>query len=346
MSSPIAHADQAQKSRSWFRIFFVVLAFLAAVAVAAVLAVVVVGKNVADTFDSSVTVLPDTFPAEEERPPAATDGSQTFLLLGSDTRGNISQDDLDGAQDGRSDSMMVMRIPGDREGIYVMSIMRDSWVDIPGYGFNKINAAMAYGGVPLTVQTVEDLVGTRIDHVALIDFEGFKGLTDALGGVTLTNPTAFTTRPIEGEISFPAGSIHLNGQEALAFVRERKSFAEGDYRRVKNQQLYMKAVMSTFLSRGTLTSPAKVEEAVGAIGEYMVVDQDFTSGYIIGLLPSMRNLRTGDITFFTIPTAGAGMSADGQSIIELDPERMALLRQAFQDDTLNEYVASQDLTAY
>ncbi len=346
MSAPMTHAHAPQKKNRALRIALIVLASLAAIMLAGVLALVLVGKNVADTYDASVTVMQETFPEETNRPPAATDGSQTILLLGSDTRGTIDHDDIDGGQDGRSDSMMVMRIPGDRDGVYVMSIMRDSWVNIPGHGYAKVNAAMAYGGIPLTVETVEDLLGTRIDRVALIDFEGFKGLTDALGGVTVKNETAFSTRSSNGGMTFEAGNIHLNGEEALAFVRERKAFAEGDYRRVKNQQAFLKSAMQTFISRGTLTSPAKVQEAVGAIGEYMVVDEGFTSGYIIGLLPSMADVRSSDFTFFTLPTAGVSTSPDGQSIIELDPERMALLRQAFQDDTLGEYVATQDLNSY
>ena len=72
-----------------------------------------------------------------------------------------------------------------------MSIMRDNWVPIDGHGYNKINAALAFGGVPLMVSTVENFIDTRIDHVAVIDFEGFKGLTDALGGVTVSSPVAF-----------------------------------------------------------------------------------------------------------------------------------------------------------
>ena len=90
--------------------------------------------------------------------------------------------------------MMLVHIPADRKGAYVTSIMRDTWLDIPGHGKAKINAAFAYGGVPLAVQTLEGLLDTRIDHVAAIDFEGFKGLTDALGGVEINNPIAFSPR--------------------------------------------------------------------------------------------------------------------------------------------------------
>ena len=76
----------------------------------------------------------------------------------------------------------------------MMSIMRDNWVEIQGHGEAKINAAFSYGGLPLAVNTVENFIGARIDHVALIDFESFKGLTDSLGGVTVHNTVPYTAQ--------------------------------------------------------------------------------------------------------------------------------------------------------
>ncbi len=333
--------SRRRKRWTWGKTLLVITGGLALILVGAVLWVLLWGKGVADTFDSQTTVV-EAFPEESTRPQKASDGVETILLLGSDTRAEIDPDDINAAQDARSDTIMVVRIPEDRETIFTMSIMRDAWVDIPGYGEAKINAAMAYGGVPLTVEVVEDLIGPRIDRVAMIDFQGFQGLTDALGGVTLTNPTAFTS----GEYDFEAGNIHLNGAEALQFVRTRKAFAEGDYRRVQNQQAYIKAVVSTLLSRGTLTDPGRIKAAVEEISPYLTVDEGLTSAYLLGLLPSLRNVRAGDIVFFTAPTEGTGTSEDGQSIILLDPIRMAELKKAFETDTLAEYVESADLSAY
>lgn len=342
MTKTKAHVRRStKKKRSWGRSALILLGILAAVLLAIVLALVVFGWRLGNTFDHNTTAV-EAFPAEEVRPVATDDGSQTILLLGSDTRGEIDPADIDADQDSRSDVIMVVRIPADRESAYVMSIMRDAWVDIPGVGEAKINAAMAYGGVPLTVQTVESLIGSRIDRVALIDFEGFKGLTDALGGVTVNNPGEFST----GEFTFPAGNIKLNGNEALTFVRTRYSFGEGDYRRVQNQQAYLKGVVTTVLSRGTLTSPTKIQNSVTEISKYLTVDDGFDSGYLIGLLPSLRDLRTSDITFFTAPTAGVSTSADGQSIVLLDWPRMEKLKEAFETDSLANYVATEDLTAY
>src|SRR5699024_12520784 len=123
----------------------------------------------------------DRFPEEALRPEISTpaegqdDPAVNILLLGSDSRADTSKPILDDLGN-RADSIMVAHIPSDRSGVQIMSIMRDSWVDIPGHGQSKINAAMAYGGVPLMVQTVEGLIDQRIDHIAVIDFNGFKNL--------------------------------------------------------------------------------------------------------------------------------------------------------------------------
>jgi LCP family protein required for cell wall assembly len=202
--------------------------------------------NLANTFNSKTETIATAFPDEAERP-AKSDGSMNILLLGSDVRGGSGEsENLNGVPNGgRSDTMMLMHIPSDRQNVYVMSIMRDTWTDIPGYGEHKINAATSFGGVPLLVQTLEDLFETRVDHVAIIDFAGFQSLTDALGGVEIDNPAAFNAVGQDGTF-FPQGVQTLDGESALKFVRERKAFSDGDYQRVKNQQLFVKAVMARF----------------------------------------------------------------------------------------------------
>lgn len=334
--------SSAKKSRpTWLKVLAVIVGLLLLVVLAAAIAVFTFGKRVADTYDSGVTVVEEAFPDEADRPQEQDTKAQTILLLGSDTRSAIDPDDVNAAQDSRSDVIMVLRIPADREQAFLVSFMRDSWVDIPGYGEAKLNAAMAYGGVPLTVQVIEGLIGSRIDHVAMVDFAGFKGLTNTLGGVQVQNANEFST----GDFHFPAGTIELDGTEALAYVRARYPFADGDYQRVRNQQAYLRGLVSSLVSRGTLTSPGKIQDAVAAISPYLTVDPGMDSGYLLKLLPSMRSIRTADLEFFTAPTAGTGTSADGQSIVVLDEERMAKLKQAFETDTLAEYVETQDLSA-
>ncbi|MCP2032160.1 LCP family protein required for cell wall assembly [Okibacterium sp. HSC-33S16] len=329
----MTETDAIHKSH-WVRNTLISLAVLVVLVIAAV---AVFAATVSMSFSSKSTTIEEVFPEEAARPPVATGAaasSQNILLLGSDTRGKV--DSLDDAAGERSDTMMVAHIPASRDHIYIMSIMRDSWVEIPGRGEHKINAALAFGGVPLVVQTVESLISARIDRVAIVDFEGFKGVTDALGGVDVDNPVAFDSSHMPGK-TFETGVHTLDGKEALAFVRERYAFFDGDFQRARNQQAYLKAVLGQVLSADTLLDPAKISGLVSAISPYLTVDDGFTPMYVAGLGVELRNLRSADLTFFTAPTAGTGTSPDGQSIVNLDPTRMPLVQEAFRTDTLDTY---------
>ena len=169
-----------------------------------------------------------------------------ILLLGSDSRGATTSVGAAGVSDQRSDTMMLVHIDADRKNVYVMSIMRDLWVPIPGNGTAKINAALAWGGTPLAIQTVEQLLGARIDHVAIIDFQGLKAMTDALGGVDVDSPVAFTTVK-SPHYTFSQGLNHLDGDQALAFARERYAFATADYQRVADQQALLRGILNKLL---------------------------------------------------------------------------------------------------
>jgi len=299
--------------------------------------------TLSNTFDSQTVKIPDVFPDEASRPPAPTgeaatgDGAtgQNILLLGSDTRGanDGSIADITGQ---RSDTIMVVHVPANRKNIYVMSIMRDSWLEIPGHGEAKINAAMSYGGVPLAVQTIEGLLGARIDHVAIVDFTGFKGITDALGGVDIDNPVGFDSSSLPGRY-FAEGTQRLNGTEALAFVRERYAFSDGDFQRARNQQAFIKAVLAKSLTAETLTNPGRISGLVGAVAPYLAVDDGLNAAYVAGLAVQLRDVRVGDVTFFTLPTMGTGTSSDGQSIVIIDQDKLKAVQQSFQSDTLDAY---------
>jgi len=294
-----------------------------------VVAAVVVGLfawNLWSSFDKA-TKLDDAFPGGAR--PAAVEGAQTVLLLGSDARGTGEGDDVSG----RSDAIMVVHIPADHETISVMSIMRDNWVEIPGHGEAKINAAMAIGGLPLVVETVEQFIDTRIDHVAIIDFESFSGLTDALGGVTVNNPKEFTA--VSGE-HFDEGKITLQGDDALAFVRERKAFATGDYQRAANQQRFMKGLLSEVLSPDVLLNPSRISGLVSEVSPFLSVDSGVDAGYLLSTIWNARDVRAGDVHFFTSPTLGTGWRG-GQSVVLPDWDEIDVVREAFQDGTLADY---------
>ncbi|HYI33698.1 MAG TPA: LCP family protein [Glaciibacter sp.] len=296
--------------------------------------------SLAQAWDNKTEKIADAFPSDDTRPPVAAPATgqnqpQNILLLGSDTRGSVG-DSIAGLSGQRSDSIMVAHIPADRSAVYVMSVMRDSWVEIPGHGYAKINAALSLGGVPLAVQTIEGMLGARMDHVAVIDFNGFVGVTDALGGVSIDNPIAFQSSHLKGHF-YPQGPQNMNGEEALAFVRERYAFSDGDFQRVRNQRQFIKAVMSTILTPETLTSPKRVTDLVGAIAPHLAVDEGLNSGYVAKLGSEIRNVRVDNVTFFGAPTDGTGTSPDGQSIVNVDWDEIAKLKEAFASDQLHLY---------
>ncbi|MCJ0700464.1 LCP family protein [Frigoribacterium faeni] len=297
---------------------------------------VVVGlyaMNLARTFDDGKTTLPEAFPAESTRPTASATGAMNILLMGSDSRGDETNLEDASSSDQRTDTMMLMHIDADRKNVYVMSIMRDLWVPIPGNGENKINAAFAYGGSPLTVQTIEQLTGARIDHVAIIDFEGFSGMTTSIGGVDVVSDKAFTARGTQIQV----GTNHLEGEDALNFVRERYSFTDGDYTRVENQQRFVQAIADKLISRDTLTDPAAITNFVGSVSDYLTVDDTLDAGAIASLGVSLRDVKNDNIKFFTIPTSGTGMIG-GQSVVLQAEGQMPGLRDALANDTLDAYL--------
>lgn len=320
-----------------------ILAFL-------VLAAVVAGGflfNLARTFDSNSTKIETAFPAESNRPQksAPVDGkaAMNILILGSDSRGASETEAANGvASDQRADTLMLMHIPADRQKIYTISVMRDLWVDIPGHGNAKINAALALGGVPLMVQTMESIFKQRIDHVAMVDFEGFKGLTDALGGVEIDVKIPFEPTHLKGHY-FDAGKQIMSGEEALAFVRERYAFADGDYQRVRDQQEFLKAILRKTMDANTLANPLTVNSLVSSVSPFIGVDKGLDAASLAGLAVELRNIRQDGVTMFTLPTKGIGTSADGQSIVLTDPAAIESIAAALKQDRMDSYVRANNL---
>jgi LCP family protein required for cell wall assembly len=303
-------------------------------AVAAALAVVTSAfiGGLAQRYDAGRTVLDDPFPSGAR--PHDDGDALDVLLIGSDSRERLDPQH-DGAGGGRSDTLMLAHVSADRRHVSLMSILRDSWVDVPGHGTAKINAAYSWGGVPLTVQTVEQLLGVRIDHVAEIDFAGFVGMTDALGGVTVQSPATFDARGHH----FVQGPNELDGAAALTFVRERYAFPDADHTRVRNQQAFMRALLDRVLSADTLTDPGAVQRFVSSTSEYLSVDPGLTFPTLVDLGWSLRGIRPHDLETFTLPTAGSGTSPDGQSFVEVDRSELTSLTIALRSDDVEGWLA-------
>lgn len=258
---------------------------------------------------------------------------QNILLLGSDTRSGSEAALVSGS---RADTIMLMHIPADGKGVYLVSIMRDTWVNIPGYGPAKINAALNYGGISLQVATVENLVGVKIDHVAEMEFEGFKSLVNSVGGVDVQVPFDFDINAW----SFHRGTQHMDGGAALAFVRARYQFADGDYQRVRNQRAFLRGLYSTMKAKGALNNVASFQSAVESVAGYVRVDQGLNAMQIAQLAAPV--LTSGDTSMHmtTLPNAGPGWSYDGQSIVLVNQAANAQLANALQHDTMDQFMAT------
>lgn len=263
-----------------------------------------------------------------ERPARAPDEAMNILLMGSDRR-------ADGSLAGqRSDTMMVINIPADRHAIGVVSIPRDSWVQVPGHGPAKINAAFAWGGPALAVQTVERLTDVRMDHVAVIDWEGFKRITDLLGGVQVTIPRTVTD-PYRDR-TWKAGTQRMDGETALAYVRQRAGLPRGDIDRIERQQAFLRSLAGTTLSRSTFTNPKRLYDVLDAVTANLAVEDGWTASDMRNLAWSLRSVRSRDIEFTVVPLKGLGTEG-GQSVVYLDRPAGEDLWQAVREDRLAEW---------
>jgi LCP family protein required for cell wall assembly len=269
---------------------------------------------------------------EESRPAPATpvetasEEPVTFLLVGSDTRGET----LDGEDpDGRSDAIMIARFSADRQHAQLISIPRDSWVDIPGHGRSKINASYSWGGPSLLIQTVEQLTSIRIDHYVAIDFEGIIQVTDDLGGVDVV--VAETTE--NGPYTFPAGMNHLDGDQARWYLGQRHGLAGGDFDRVKRQQQYLRAMFAKLFSANTFTNPVKLDAAMLAVTSAVSIDDSLSNGDLLALAYSMRDVSPANVDFFTAPVLGTGMEG-AASVVYLDTVSGKRMWTYLQNDSL------------
>jgi hypothetical protein len=283
---------------------------------------------IADPFAGIPTRAPQQKVAAGEEP------AVNILVLGTDSRTSASDPSQwkEGAQ--RTDAIMIVQVSGDRKTVSVMSIPRDSWVEIPGHGQGKINAAYSYGGPSLTIHTVENLTGIHIDHFAVANFESFVALTNEIGGVRVNLKTPQTLAGKE----LGAGAQVLNGQQALAYTRERSSLPNGDFDRVKRQQTWMRSIVSRVLTNGTLSSPTALYSFLKTASRTVAVDESFTLNQMQSLALETRHLHSNDIAFMTVPTAGTGTSADGQSIVTLDADADTPLFKAFAEDRVRAYL--------
>ena len=289
---------------------------------------------VSNRYAGNIDRIPDVFSGleEETRPAPATpareaaDEPVTFLLVGSDTRSETAPGEVPA---GRSDAIMLARFTADRQHAQVISIPRDSWVDIPGHGMNKINASYSFGGPTLLISTVEQLTQVRIDHYVTIDFDGLIQVTDDLGGVDVVVAETTTN---EG-VTFSAGLNHLDGEQARWYLAQRYGLPGGDFDRVRRQQQYLQAMFGKLFSSSTFTDPGRLDAALLTVTSAVTIDDTLGNAELLGLAYSMRNLRPEAVDFFTAPVLGTGTEGPA-SVVYLDDVAGERMWTYLQTDSL------------
>ena len=320
-----------RRRRAWPWVLIAVATVIVVFLGALVVYLASIDRTITSNINRGVDLPSDEPSAASGQSPRPTkepqeEGTLNYVLLGSDSR------DPENAGAGRSDTIMVVHLNAKRDKAYIISFPRDMWVNIPGYGRNKINAAYRFGGAPLTVRTLENLTGARMDHVALIDFESFISLTNDLNGVTVVNKTAFSSHGY----NYPAGKITIKGEQALWFVRERYHLPGGDLDRAENQRNVIKAIVGKGLSARVMSDPATFTRFIGNVAKHMTVDRSLSDDEIRRTALSLR-LKVNEVQGLQAPILGFGQSGS-QSIDIVDYAKLAELGKALKSDTMEEYV--------
>ena len=323
-------ADRVVLARRRRRIVVV----LAAVVVLVVVAVGVVGLG-AFHLSGNLTRVDGVFAGLSGRPavPSSAAGATNILVVGTDADAGAT--DL-ARETGRSDTLMLVHVGADRQAASVVSIPRDTVVDVPGHGQQPISAAFALGGPALGVETVERLTGVRVDHLAVIDWSRFGALVDAMGGITLDIPD--TVRDPASGVTWTAGRHVLNGREAVAYVRQSEGLPGGDLTRIARQHDVLRAVMADALEQEMRKNPVLLYRFLDTLTERLTVDSDWSDREMASLAWSMRDFRSANIDYLTMPVtpAGDGSAADA---VRPDGEASRVLWQAVADDRMGEWRA-------
>jgi LCP family protein required for cell wall assembly len=245
-------------------------------------------------------------------------GSGTnWLIAGSDSRQGLTAKEERQLATGfdiggqRSDTILILHIPAGGGRPLLISIPRDSYVDIPGYGMNKINAAYEFGGPKLLAKTVQNATGLYINHYMGIGFGGFVNVVNAVGGVRmcLTAPL----HDVASAVNLPKGCQLLDGDQALAYVRDRHNFATQDLQREQDQRIFLKSLLSKLTSTGVIFNPFRALPAATGTVHTLTVDSG-TSLY--GLYEAARALRDPQTT--TVPIASSNYATSAGDAVLWD----------------------------
>jgi LCP family protein required for cell wall assembly len=262
--------------------------------------------------------------------PAASAG-QNWLIAGSDSRQGLTAKqerqlatghDIGGH---RSDTVMILHIPANGGPSVLVSLPRDSYVPIPGYGDNKLNAAFSFGGPKLLAKTVQNVTGLRIDHYMEIGFGGFVHVVDAVGGVRMCLKTSLYDQASGARLK--KGCQTLDGDQALAYVRTRHNFSDQDLQRVQDQRLFMRALLTKLTSPGVILNPfASIPAALG-VANTVTVDQGTSLYQLIKAAFALRHPET-----TTVPIANSNYATAAGDAVQWNSAEATQLFNDLKND--------------
>lgn len=293
--------------------------------------------TVSHGFDQITSPRPTEAPVEGPKKPL------NVLILGSDTR--AGQTEVLGDTPGLSDTTILLHLSADRTRAYGVSIPRDLMVprpdcrsrdgktEVPGASIDQWNVAYALGGEACTIAQFEEMSGLRVNHFVVVDFNGFKSMVDALGGVPVCVPQEVND-PI-GKIYLPAGSYEVTGNQALNYVRVRHSIGTtdtGDIGRMKRQQAFLASMVHKAVSRGTLLNPVRLVKFLNAGTKSLTTDPGLSKlNELVSLGQEVQGIGLENVQFFTVPFTSY---APDPNRLALDPSASRLWKQLRADRVL------------
>ncbi len=322
----------------------------------------VVGSALAAHFEDETTRV--AIGNHSNAPAASADGSQNFLLVGSDTRAGLTQSELDSLHLGdvtadnaggrRSDTMILLHVSAQGQKATMISLPRDSYVTIPAYtddkgvkhaaSKNKLNAAYSEGGAALTVATVELNTRVHIDHYIEVGFDGFVKMVDALGSINVCAPKAVTDK--NSGLVLKAGVNTLNGAEALAFVRARYIDPTADIGRMHRQQEFLGDIFRKATSQSILLNPLKLTSFLNATLTNVTMDPGLTRDDLVNLATQTHGLSASNVVFATVPLSNINYSAGGitDAVLWSPTRSKALFAAINADQPIGSQTASTSTT--
>ncbi|MFE7353775.1 LCP family protein [Streptomyces sp. NPDC057543] len=270
---------------------------------------------------------------ERERPATVVHDAENILLIGSDSRAGDNREygrDDGGSQ--RSDTTILLHLAADRKSVTAMSLPRDLMVQIPvchtaggkatKKQFAQFNWAFEFGGTACTVRTVEKLTGVRIDHQMVVDFNGFKDMVDAVDGVEVC-----LKKPVDdpdAHLKLPAGRQKLDGEQALGYVRARKSIGNGsDTERMDRQQQFLGALVNKVQSNGVLLNPTRLYPVLDAATKALTTDPGLdTLKDLYELVRGLREVPTDKVQFLTVPRQPYAADPNRDELVQPDADRL------------------------